>query len=334
MADHDRWLQDRDREGRYDDDRHRIDEVRRAYGTTSGSRFDPSRDRPDYGNYGRGDYDDRPAYGRQRSVESRDDRYRGREERGERDRDGFWGQGRQDRGFGSDQHKQYSREDYGATNYGPEPDYGRRSGSSGYRRPDSDLYGRDFGSQSGGYAERGRDHERGFIERATDEVSSWFGDRDAERRREQDHRGRGPKGYQRSDSRVQDDVSDRLADDSYVDASNIEVTVKNGEVTLAGTVDSRNARRRAEDLAEQVSGVSYVQNNLRVGSSQGGRSATDPNRIGGEGSAGRGETIGSPTGGVTSSGAGLSRSAMAGMSGSGAGSERNGTNGDSPKSAT
>ena len=110
--------------------------------------------------------------------------------------------------------------------------------------------------------ERGRDHERGFFDRATDEVSSWFGDRDAERRREMDHRGRGPKGYQRSDSRVQDDVSDRLADDRYLDATDIEVTVSNGEVTLAGSVDSRDARRRAEDLAEQVSGVSYVQNNL------------------------------------------------------------------------
>ena len=332
MADHDRWLQDRNREGRYDDDRHRIDEVRRAYGTTSGSRFDPSRDRPDYGNYGRGDSDDRAGYGRQRQVESRDDQYRGRDERGERDRDGFWGQGRQDRGFGSDPHRQYSREDYGATDRGPEPDDRGRFGSSGYRRSDNDVYGRDFRTQGRGYSERGRDDERGFIDRATDEVSSWFGDRDAERRREMDHRGRGPKGYQRSDSRVQDDVSDRLADDSYLDASNIEVTVSNGEVTLAGSVDSRNARRRAEDLAEQVSGVSYVQNNLRVGSSQSGRSAVDATRT--QPGAGLGENIGSPTTGATSSGAGLSRSAIAGMSSSGAGIERNGTNGDQPKSAT
>jgi len=332
MADHDRWLQDRDREGRSDDDRHRIDEVRRAYGTTSGSRFDPNRDRSDYGNYGRGDSDDRAGYGRQRQVENRDDLYRGRDERGERDRDEFWGQGRQDRGFGSDQHRQYSREDYGATNYGPEPDNRSRFGSSGYQRPDRDVYGRNFGARDRGYPDRGRDQERGFLDRATDEVSSWFGDRDAERRRELDHRGRGPKGYQRSDSRVQDDVSDRLADDSYLDASNIEVTVSNGEVTLAGSVDSRNARRRAEDLAEQVSGVSYVQNNLRVGSLQSGRSAADSTRT--QPGAGLSENIGSPTTGATSSGAGLSRSAMAGMAGSGAGIERNGTNGDQPKSAT
>ncbi len=71
----------------------------------------------------------------------------------------------------------------------------------------------------------------------TDEVSSWFGNEDAERRREQDHRwegthrGKGPKGYQRSDDRIRDDVNDRLSDDAFLDASNIDVTVSSGEVT-------------------------------------------------------------------------------------------------------
>jgi len=38
------------------------------------------------------------------------------------------------------------------------------------------------------YRERGRDEDRGFFERAGDEIASWFGDDDAERRRERDHR--------------------------------------------------------------------------------------------------------------------------------------------------
>ena len=54
-----------------------------------------------------------------------------------------------------------------------------------------------------------------------------------------------------------------------IDASEIEVQVQNREVTLTGTVRDRNERRRAEDLAESVSGVSHVQNNLRVGQRQG-----------------------------------------------------------------
>ena len=78
------------------------------------------------------------------------------------------------------------------------------------------------------------------------------------------HRGRGPKGYRRSDERIRDDMCDRLADDPRLDASEIEVRVENGEVTLDGTVDSREARRRAEDIAEAAAGVIHVQNNLRV----------------------------------------------------------------------
>jgi hypothetical protein len=110
--------------------------------------------------------------------------------------------------------------------------------------------------------------ERDWWDRAKDEVKSWTGDEDAERRRQMDearsHHGRGPKGYTRSDDRIREDVSDRLTDDWIVDASNIDVTVSSGEVTLAGTVDSREAKRRAEDCAEGVSGVHNVQNNLRV----------------------------------------------------------------------
>jgi osmotically-inducible protein OsmY len=115
--------------------------------------------------------------------------------------------------------------------------------------------------------ERERD-ERGFFERAGDEIASWFGDDDAARRRREDergeHRGRGPKGYQRSDERIREDVNDLLTDDPHIDASEIEVAVANREVTLSGTVSSRFEKRHAEDLAESVSGVTHVQNNLRV----------------------------------------------------------------------
>lgn len=78
------------------------------------------------------------------------------------------------------------------------------------------------------------------------------------------HRGKGPKGYQRSDDRIREDVHDRLADDSFIDASDIEVIVLNGEVTLNGTVDRRSDKRRAEDLCESITGVKNVENRLRV----------------------------------------------------------------------
>lgn len=130
-----------------------------------------------------------------------------------------------------------------------------------------------YGGGSGGgfgrdYLDRGygshRDHDRGFLAKAGDEIASWFGDEDAARRREADHRGRGPKDYVRSDERIRDDVNDRLTEDWRVDASNITVTVDKGEVTLNGTVTERAAKRRAEDIVEDLSGVKHVQNNLRV----------------------------------------------------------------------
>jgi osmotically-inducible protein OsmY len=115
------------------------------------------------------------------------------------------------------------------------------------------------------YAARG---ERGWFDRTSDEVSSWFGDHGAEQRRardaQEDHRGRGPRGYTRSDERIREDVSERLMENPVVDATDIEVAVSGGEVTLSGTVDSRYTRRMAEETAERVLGVTHVQNNVRV----------------------------------------------------------------------
>jgi osmotically-inducible protein OsmY len=76
--------------------------------------------------------------------------------------------------------------------------------------------------------------------------------------------GRGPKGYRRSDDRIREDVCDRLTDDGRIDASEIEVSVANGEVTLSGTVHSRGEKHDAEDMVANISGIRDVHNNLRV----------------------------------------------------------------------
>src|SRR5690625_3385461 len=49
-----------------------------------------------------------------------------------------------------------------------------------------------------------------------------------------------------------------------VDASDVEVKVDGGEVTLSGTVASRRMKRRAEDIADGIRGVHDVHNQLRV----------------------------------------------------------------------
>jgi osmotically-inducible protein OsmY len=203
----------------------------------------------------------------------------GQDDDGIRDDDGYIAR----RGFGNDSAGYDRRYDTGRErDYGDSAGYGtggstrdwrdvvgedRRHGGMPYARP----YDRED-DRSGYFGRGSRDYgeERGFFERAGDEVRSWFGDDDADRRREMDvrrgehHRGRGPKGYQRSDERIREDVNDRLTDDPHIDASDIDVTVSSREVTLSGTVKSRFEKRHAEDLAESVSGVSHVQNNLRV----------------------------------------------------------------------
>ena len=169
--------------------------------------------------------------------------------------------------------------------HGPERDLGRGYGGGQPR------FGRDYGfGETGGRYSQSYDHERygerdqwgsnprsgagndarNWFDKTSDKVQAFFGDEDAERRSRWDevragaHRGRGPKGYRRSDERIREDVSDRLADDSWLDASDIEVNVSGCEVTLTGFVSSRDDKRRAEHLAEGVSGVDNVQNNLRV----------------------------------------------------------------------
>jgi len=78
------------------------------------------------------------------------------------------------------------------------------------------------------------------------------------------HAGRGPRGHRRSDARIFEDVCDRLTDDRHVDATDVEVAVSEGEVTLKGSVGDRGMRRRAEAIAEEVRGVRHVRNELRV----------------------------------------------------------------------
>jgi hypothetical protein len=81
----------------------------------------------------------------------------------------------------------------------------------------------------------------------------------------EDYSGRGPKGYRRSDERIREDVCERLTEHPGIDASDIEVEVKEREVTLNGNVPDRRMKRLAEDIAESVGGVVDIHNFLRIG---------------------------------------------------------------------
>lgn len=77
--------------------------------------------------------------------------------------------------------------------------------------------------------------------------------------------GVGPRAFRREDRRIHDEIADRLTEHPAIDPSEVKLAVKDGEVTLAGTVDSKRTRRAVEQLCWDVRGVSQVQNNLRVG---------------------------------------------------------------------
>jgi len=138
----------------------------------------------------------------------------------------------------------------------------------------------DGGRESGRY--EARDHDGDFEDRAREageffrrtgrKISNWFSDVAGEsygedRQRYEAYRGargRGPKGYQRSDERISEDVHQLLTDDPWLDAGEVNVAVSGGDVTLSGTVHSREAKHRAERIVEDLSGVKHVQNNLRI----------------------------------------------------------------------
>jgi osmotically-inducible protein OsmY len=90
--------------------------------------------------------------------------------------------------------------------------------------------------------------------------------------------------YTRSDEKIRDQICEALTDDEHIDASNIDIVVKGGEVTLTGTVEDRRAKRLAEDIADRCSGVKDIQNQLKVSGDQHGRvqngsvGKTDKNR--------------------------------------------------------
>lgn len=116
-----------------------------------------------------------------------------------------------------------------------------------------------FARENRPYVWRGRDEEHDFwgFARQADHPSLW------ERVKGAFH-GKGPKNYVRADARIHEDACERLSYHPYIDASDIEVTVRDGEVTLSGSVDARIVKRAAEDCVEHVRGVKDVHNHLRV----------------------------------------------------------------------
>ncbi|MCC7124701.1 MAG: BON domain-containing protein [Acidobacteria bacterium] len=239
-----------------------------------------------YGDRGYGDrgneqgWGDQGGHARQRDWSASSDRGWGGAD---------WNRSRQDQRYGEQRHSDRGRQDMGSQGgwsnggWGDREQYGegRRTGSWGSEWPSSgggSSYGRrsqgssyDYsGSQRGGQ-DYGQNYGQGNGG-SWNQSSSWSGGSSSDqwspgrssRSSDESFFGRGPKGYKRSDDRIRESVSDALMDAHEVDATEISVQVKDGEVTLTGTVRNRDQKRRAEELVEQLSGVNDVTNNLKV----------------------------------------------------------------------
>lgn len=131
-------------------------------------------------------------------------------------------------------------------------------------RPYGLSHPRDYGT--------GRDEEdfytsesnRGFSGRAYTGQNADRGYRSPETSARGPHYGKGPKNYRRSDERIEEEVNDALWRHGDIDASDIEVKVESGIVTLTGTVEDRETRRAAEMAIENLGGVEDVRNELRL----------------------------------------------------------------------
>lgn len=144
--------------------------------------------------------------------------------------------------------------------------FGRHAGYGDYGEED---YGGSYGGlgDSGG----GRDYSLGSGTRR-DLGAAWprerndhgFERRDYGANPPRSFRGRGPKGYARSDERLREAVCEKLTDDPNIDAGDITVTVQNQVVTLDGTVDDRWTKYQVEELVERCGGVKDVRNQLRT----------------------------------------------------------------------
>jgi osmotically-inducible protein OsmY len=67
-----------------------------------------------------------------------------------------------------------------------------------------------------------------------------------------------------SDDAIFDDVRQRLASNADVRGAALDVTVKDGVVTIKGRVHTEKGRKKATELAKKVKGVVNVDNQLKL----------------------------------------------------------------------
>jgi hypothetical protein len=253
------------------------------------SHYDRSRHQmgnPSFADRGEGYPRDEDRYDLQGSAYDEDERFQrmpSQQFGGYRNQDLGRGYGRHDmtdQNFAGDRYGEQGHERWGSSNLGSgmsgqrwgsrwrgNPSFGGqgygnfdRYGGQGYGQG----YGQGMGGQGIGYGQQlgQQPWDRPFG------YQGWSGGQEGPRWSGESQLGsprrqwRAPKGYTRSDERIREEVCDRLG--MEFDASDVEVKVSEGEVTLNGSVHDRGEKYRMEELIEGLGGVKNVHNLLQV----------------------------------------------------------------------
>jgi len=186
-----------------------------------------------------------------------------------------------------DQRSPGNERHWGTSGGAREPQPGQQSGYGGFGSQggrSEHSYGQDRGgnqpytggSGMGGFSGRqqyGQSHGPQGAGPTGDDQSYWRGGKgyassggrsSGLNLQDRGRRGKAPRTYQRADERIRDEIVELVVRDTDVDASDVDVQVKDGEVTLSGTVESRSCKRELEDVVERVFGVKDVHNQMKV----------------------------------------------------------------------
>lgn len=235
----------------------------RDYGQNRDYRRDYQQDYDSYGDYRRGSqqgYD--PQRGSRQNYQHGGSQDRGRYEHDQYNRYNI---------SGYNDEEEYYGLGYRPTNYNPHhpnrmpgreiPVAGMQSdfgGNTDYDNPNS-------GRSSYQRGDIGYENEGAFYQDMDEPVNNDFW---PSRQDRYQHVGKGPANFRRSDSRIQEDIYDRLTLHGRIDATDIEVSVNDGVAVLKGAVPSRDMKRLAEDVAADITGVKDVENQIRVNQQQ------------------------------------------------------------------
>jgi BON domain len=97
---------------------------------------------------------------------------------------------------------------------------------------------------------------------------------------DQQHAGKGPKGYSKADSLIYEDICEALMKDEFIDASGVEVDVKEGVASLVGDVDDEEMRDRMIGAVHHVHGIKKIVNQISLSEAHQGPEAVTQKDLG------------------------------------------------------